>query len=135
MGHPTHDSTAGAHRGLSTVFPSADLNAMAVDPNNDSLHSMRLRRLESEAIRDTMLLAGTLDETRYGPSVAQHLTSAMTGRGRPGASGPWTRGRAPFTSKFAATFWIPSKRSSIVRSPPPPPGNAGKPVCLHSRSP
>ena len=67
----------------------ADPNAMGVDPNNDSLHSMRLRRLESEAIRDTMLLlAGTLDETRYGPSVAQHLTSAMTGRGRPGASGP-----------------------------------------------
>ena len=46
----------------------ADPNAMIVDPNNDSLHSMRLRRLESEAIRDTMLLlSGTLDESRYGP--------------------------------------------------------------------
>lgn len=67
----------------------ADPNAMVVDPNNDSLHSMRLRRLESEAIRDTMLLlSGTLDETRYGPPVAQHLTDAMTGRGRPGSSGP-----------------------------------------------
>ena len=41
---------------------------MAVDPNNDSLHSMRLRRLESEAIRDTMLLlAGTLDERATAP--------------------------------------------------------------------
>ena len=67
----------------------ADPNAMIVDPNNDSLHSMRLRRLESEAIRDTMLLlSGTLDESRYGPPVAQHLTDAMTGRGRPGSSGP-----------------------------------------------
>lgn len=59
------------------------------DPNNDLLHRMRIRRLQSEAIRDSMLVvAGHLDTKMYGPSVPVHLTPFMQGRGRPGRAGP-----------------------------------------------
>jgi hypothetical protein len=60
-----------------------------VDPNNDLLGFARLRRLRAEQLRDAMLaISGKLDETQGGPPVAIHLTEFMTGRGRPGASGP-----------------------------------------------
>lgn len=42
-------------------------DALALDPNNDLVHSMLRRRLDFEALRDTLLqTAGTLDETRGG---------------------------------------------------------------------
>jgi mono/diheme cytochrome c family protein len=48
-----------------------------------------LRRLDAEALRDAMIdVAGGLDLTMGGPSIPVHLTDAMQGRGRPGASGP-----------------------------------------------
>jgi hypothetical protein len=48
-----------------------------------------LRRLDAEALRDAMIdVAGGLDLTVGGPSIPVHLTDAMQGRGRPGASGP-----------------------------------------------
>ena len=47
-----------------------------------------IRRLQGEAIRDSILLAaGSLDQKMYGPSVPIHLTPFMSGRGRP-KSGP-----------------------------------------------
>ncbi len=59
------------------------------DPSNELLHRMRVLRLQGEAIRDGILsVSGRLDTTMYGRSVDQHLTSFMTGRGRPGRSGP-----------------------------------------------
>ncbi len=61
----------------------------AKDPANSMSHAMRLRRLAGEVIRDTALqLAGLNDERIVGPSVPIHLTETMTGRGRPGSSGP-----------------------------------------------
>jgi hypothetical protein len=60
--------------------------AVAKDPTNQLLHSMRIRRLEGEAIRDAILsLSARLDQTMYGPSVPVYLTPFMQGRGRPGA--------------------------------------------------
>src|SRR6185436_17340628 len=48
-----------------------------------------VRRLEAEAIRDSLLaISGRLDKTMYGPSVLPYLTPFMTGRGRPAQSGP-----------------------------------------------
>jgi hypothetical protein len=48
-----------------------------------------VRRLDGEALRDAMIaVAGDLDLAMGGPSVPVHLTDAMQGRGRPGASGP-----------------------------------------------
>ncbi len=64
--------------------PAAD----QADPQNLLLHHFRLRRLEGEAIRDSMLaVSGRLNVTQYGRSVPIHLTPFLEGRGRP-ASGP-----------------------------------------------
>lgn len=63
--------------------------ALDVDPSNALLHSMRIRRLEGESIRDTILaVSGSLDATLFGPPVPVYLTPFMEGRGRPAVSGP-----------------------------------------------
>ena len=69
---------------------AADPNLVAsVDPDNVLLHRAPVRRLTAEALRDSMLqLSGRIDRTMFGPSVPQHLTTFMEGRGRPGKNGP-----------------------------------------------
>jgi hypothetical protein len=58
------------------------------DPENTLLHRMNLKRLEGEAIRDSMLaVSGRLDRTGGGPSVPVFMTPFMDGRGKT-ASGP-----------------------------------------------
>ncbi|MEM8669684.1 MAG: PSD1 and planctomycete cytochrome C domain-containing protein [Planctomycetota bacterium] len=60
----------------------------AVDPTNQWLHRMPVRRLPAESIRDAILVvSGTLDARQFGPSIATHRTAFMTGRGAR-ASGP-----------------------------------------------
>jgi hypothetical protein len=60
-----------------------------VDPQNLLFHRQNIKRLEGEAIRDSILaISGRLDRKQFGPSVPVHLTPFMQGRGRPGASGP-----------------------------------------------
>jgi hypothetical protein len=60
-----------------------------LDPNNTLLHRARVRRLQGEAIRDSILaISGRLDPAMFGKPVPVHLTDFMTGRGRPGGSGP-----------------------------------------------
>jgi cytochrome c553 len=55
-----------------------------LDPENIYLHRMSIKRLEGEAIRDAILaISGRLDRNIGGQSVPVHLTSHMTGRGRP----------------------------------------------------
>jgi hypothetical protein len=67
--------------------PSAE--ASKIDPQNKLLSHMPIRRLEAEAIRDSLLaISGRLDRTMFGPSILPHLTPFMSGRGRPAASGP-----------------------------------------------
>ncbi|MBS1825679.1 MAG: DUF1553 domain-containing protein, partial [Acidobacteria bacterium] len=54
------------------------------DPRNELLQHMPVRRLEGEAIRDTVLaVSGRLDRTLYGPSVAPHISKYQDGRGKP----------------------------------------------------
>ncbi|HTE20665.1 MAG TPA: DUF1553 domain-containing protein, partial [Armatimonadota bacterium] len=66
-----------------------DRRAVAADPQNKLLHHMPVRRLEAEAVRDTVLaVSGRLDRKLFGPSVQPHLTPFMEGRGRPAESGP-----------------------------------------------
>ncbi len=63
--------------------------ALELDPKNLKWHYRPPKRLEGEAIRDTLLsLSGRLDKRLYGESVPIHLTSFMDGRGRPSKSGP-----------------------------------------------
>ena len=63
--------------------------AEGIDPDNVALHRRNVRRLEAEAIRDTLLaVSGRLERTMFGPSVPPHLVPSMQGRGRPERSGP-----------------------------------------------
>ena len=63
-------------------------------PANTLLHRMNVRRLEAEAIRDTLLaVSGQLEPAMYGPSVPVHLTSYMEGRGPARSIGPARRRR------------------------------------------
>ena len=60
--------------------------AEEADPENTLLHRMNLKRLEGEAIRDSMLaVSGRLDLKAGGPSVPIYLSAFMEGRGRPKA--------------------------------------------------
>jgi hypothetical protein len=55
-----------------------------VDAGNKWLQHMPVRRLEGEAIRDSMLaVAGALDLTMFGPSVPPHISAYQDGRGKP----------------------------------------------------
>jgi cytochrome c553 len=52
---------------------TAEAGARAKDPANALLHHYPVRRLEAEAVRDTLLaVSGRLDGTLYGPSVQPH---------------------------------------------------------------
>jgi hypothetical protein len=78
---------------LSTAYrqasrTEAESAVSTVDPLNKLLHRQNVRRLEAEAIRDSLLMvSGRLDRTMEGPGVLPHLTEHQVGRGRP-ASGP-----------------------------------------------
>lgn len=77
---------------LSSTYQMASLGdpkADEADPQNKLWHKMPIRRLEAEAIRDSLLtVSGRLDRKMYGPSVLPYLTEHMSGRGRPAQSGP-----------------------------------------------
>ena len=72
---------------LSRTYRMSSLGSVAAaekDPTNRWLHCARVRRLQGEVIRDTMLqLAGRLDLKPFGTSVPVALTDFMQGRGRP----------------------------------------------------
>jgi cytochrome c553 len=80
------------HIMLSSTYQMAstpDEAGDARDPQNLLLHRARIRRLQGEVIRDSILaISGRLDPTVFGPSVPIHVTSFMEGRGRPKESGP-----------------------------------------------
>ncbi len=87
---------------------ASDAKAEESDPNNVYLHRANVRRLQGEAIRDGILaISGRLDRKLYGGSVPVHLTSFMTGRGRPG-SGPLDgNGRRSIYTKVQRNFLSP----------------------------
>ncbi|HIG05668.1 MAG TPA: DUF1549 domain-containing protein [Planctomycetes bacterium] len=63
--------------------------AEQVDATNAYWHRAHQKRLNAEAIRDSILsVSGRLDRKMGGTSVPVHLTDFLTGRGRPGGSGP-----------------------------------------------
>ena len=102
----------------------ADPAALERDPTNRWLHHMPLRRLEGEAIRDSMLaLSGRLDLKPFGPSVPVYLTEFMQGRGRPG-QGPldgngrrsiYISVRRNFLSPMMLAFDTPQPTTAIGR--------------------
>ena len=109
-----------AYRRASRAEPGAD----KIDPTNACLSHQNLRRLEGEAIRDSMLaISGRLDPKRFGPSVPVYLTSFQEGRGKP-ASGPvdgagrrslYLSVRRNFVSSFLLAFDTPTPFSTVGR--------------------
>jgi hypothetical protein len=87
------------------------------DPQDLLWHHALVRRLEAEAIRDSILaVSGRLDLRIGGPSEEVYLTSFMEGRGRPG-SGPldgdgrrsiYIRIRRNFLSPMMMAFDMPT---------------------------
>ena len=62
--------------------------ARSSDPSNRLLSHFPVRRLEAEAIRDSLLaVSGALDPSVGGPGVPPHISEYQDGRGKP-ASGP-----------------------------------------------
>ncbi len=111
----------------STYRMSSRIDAAAeqADPENRLLHRMAVRRLSSEAIRDSILqVSGQLDTAMYGPSVPIYLTPFMQGRGRPGESGPldgnrrrsvYIEVRRNFLSPMMLAFDTPSPFNAVGR--------------------
>jgi mono/diheme cytochrome c family protein len=101
-----------------------DAKADEADPQNLLLHRARLRRLEGEAIRDSILkVSGRLNATMYGPSIPVFLTPFQDGRGKP-ASGPldgdgrrsvYLAVRRNFLSSFLLAFDTPAPFSTVGR--------------------
>ena len=95
------------------------------DPGNQWFSRARVRRLEAESVRDSLLsLSGLLDRSLEGPSVPVHLTDFLQGRGRPGQSGPidgagrrslYLAVRRNFLIPMMTTFDAPTPFSSMGR--------------------
>ena len=114
---------------LSSTFAmsskAADERAEEIDGGNVLLHRMPVRRLEGEAIRDSLLaVSGRLDPTVGGPPVLVHLTDFIIGRGRPEKSGPldgdgrrsiYTTIRRNFLPTFMLTFDMPNPFTTMGR--------------------
>lgn len=110
-------------RAYRSASGAPDPAAATVDPLNHLLSTREVRRLDGEAIRDAILLAsGGLNRTMFGPSVPIHLTPFMTGRGRPGGSGPldgdgrrsiYIEVRRNFLSPMMSAFDAPNPHSTI----------------------
>lgn len=112
--------------GMSTrAAPRTADRAREVDPDNVALHRQNVRRLDAEALRDSLLaVADALDDDLGGPPVPTHLTEHMTGRGRPGASGPldgdgrrtiYQAVRRNFLSPMQSAFDRPAPFSCVGR--------------------
>lgn len=95
-----------------------------MDPTNKLLHHSTIRRLEGEAVRDSMLaVSGRLNPLVGGPPVEVYLTDFMHGRGRP-SSGPldgdgrrsiYTSIRRNFLPSFMVAFDMPNPFQAMGR--------------------
>ncbi|MFM7320221.1 MAG: PSD1 and planctomycete cytochrome C domain-containing protein [Armatimonadota bacterium] len=114
-------TTSTAYRQSSTTVSS---KAETVDPTNKLWWKRSVRRMEAEAIRDSVLaVAGALDPRLGGPSIPTYLEENVDGRGRPG-QGPldgagrrsiYLSVRRNFPSAFLQAFDSPTPFTAIGR--------------------
>lgn len=110
---------------LSSAYQMASTgseHAASIDPSNKLLQHMPVRRLEAEAIRDSILAtAGTLDTKLFGPSIPPHISQYQDGRGKP-KTGPldgagrrsiYVQVRRNFMTPLFLAFDYPSPISAI----------------------
>jgi hypothetical protein len=115
-----HSST---YRRSSEPHASTAERMSVVDPDRTLLGAAPVRRIQAEAIRDAMLsTSGRLDPRVGGPPVPIHLTPFMTGRGRPGRSGPldgdgrrsiYLELRRNFANPMMAAFDLPAPMTTV----------------------
>jgi hypothetical protein len=99
--------------------------AERIDPTNRLLHQQRVRRLEGEVIRDSILaISGRINLDMYGRSVPVHVTKFMKARGQPKRNGPrdgdgrrsvYLEIRRNFLSPFMVAFDAPIPFNTIGR--------------------
>jgi hypothetical protein len=80
---------SSAYQQSSRATAESAARAATADPTNQLLHRQNVRRLEAEAIRDSLLaVSGRLDMKAEGPGVLPYLTEHQVGRGKPTINGP-----------------------------------------------
>ena len=104
---------------------ASDAQAAEIDPSNLLLHHFPVRRLEGEAISDSLLvISGRFDGKLFGPPVPVHLTEFIVGRGRPDQSGPldgsgrrsvYIATRRNFLPTMMLAFDLPTPFSTVGR--------------------
>jgi hypothetical protein len=104
---------------------SLNPSATTADAQNKLLHRMNVKRLQGEAIRDTLLMvSGRLDPAMHGPPVRTYLTEFMGGRGKPEKSGPldgagrrsiYLEVRRNFLPPMLVAFDTPTPASTVGR--------------------
>lgn len=114
-----------AYQQASRAPPDQAAKAVTADPQNKLLHRQNVKRLEAEAIRDSVLAAsGRLDPRAGGPGVLPYLTEHQVGRGRPPANGPldgdgrrsvYLQVRRNFLSPMFSAFDYPTPFTTIGR--------------------
>ena len=78
------------------------------DPDNRLLSHFPVRRLEAEAIRDSVLaVAGTIDAALGGPGVPPHISVYQDGRGKPRSGPPDGAGRRSVYLQMRRNFLPP----------------------------
>ena len=107
---------------LSNAYRMSSRETETKDVGNRLFHRQNLRRLDSEAIRDSMLaVSGRLDRTTFGPTVPVFVSPFQDGRGKP-ESGPfdgngrrsiYIRVQRNFLSPFQLAFDSPIPFSTV----------------------
>jgi len=115
---------SAAYQQASRATSDQAAKAVTADPQNKLLHRQNVKRLEVEAIRDSILVAsGRLDPKMEGPGVLPYLTEHQAGRGRP-ASGPldgngrrsvYLQVRRNFINPMFSAFDYPTPFTTIGR--------------------
>lgn len=113
---------------LSDAYQMASVGSESADkqdPLNLLVHRANVRRLEGEAIRDSLLaVSGRLDISQFGPSVPIHLSPFIESRDRPKQSGPldgagrrsiYVEVRRNTLSPFLLAFDTPLPMSTVGR--------------------
>ncbi len=96
---------------------TADAHSLTVDPENRLLHHLPIRRLEAEAIRDTLLtVSGQVDNCFGGPPIDPHRTAEDPAKRL--FSGP-LNGRGRRSLYIKVTMMEPSRFMALFNQPIP----------------
>jgi hypothetical protein len=83
-------------------------DASSKDPQNRLLTHMPVRRLDAEAVRDSILaVTGSLDRKTHGPSVKVHISEFQDGRGKPVSGALDGEGRRSIYLEVRRNFLTP----------------------------